>query len=1174
MKLKYKLNDDKNGLVVTSGKDLEGELTIPSEDCFEGKNYPVIAIGNNAFEHCSGLTSIRIPDSVTEIGDLAFLCCEGLTSVVIPDSVTKIGDWAFWCCEGLTSVVISDSVTKIGQDAFHGCSALTSIIVDKENRHYDSREGCNAIIETDTNTLVKGCSTTVIHDSVTKIGNGAFWRHNRLTSIRIPDSVTKIGDWAFNGCSALTSIVIPNSVTKIGQGAFLGCSGLTSIIVDKENEHYDSREECNAIIESDTNTLVAGCSNTVIPDSVTKIGNYAFCGCEKLISIQIPDSVTEIGERAFRNCKGLISIIIPNSVTNIGDWAFCGCEKLTSIQIPDSVTKIGDWAFSQCKGLTSIVISDVSLLAGTRVPEGVKIVKPFSATRRMLYNPATIDMPDNNGEIILSKFLSDNGIPVPDNQTPDSEMGAAIKHVIKRWIVDIREENPEKVVNEASLSADLHMTFFNFMTLLRKLRKKFHLNSAILEAKTKRTRKLVVKDVENSKNFPLVLPTVGELTAFYEWMSKPDRGYLAFNMKEALQAVRESVEKTVDENEWLPYGFVQYVNNIPDDITVEELPIYRDYLSKFTPGPLFRDKLLLTTADDRISKDDGDLFFKMVCGSISSTYDLEFNEEWDRWELTIHVEDDEGTISKKAFKMHWTSIRKMYAKLLIKYLMLEYILKNHSGYEEDKIQKKIEVFEQKMQALEAKYKSKPLHAKDFDIDAELDKLLNSTKKTILTEESISTAAKTHAVLSELRSLLFVNLDIPMDKVTRHLQNMEAKTDLLPEYQKMLTKKLDETIKDYEGKPANVIATIVLDRIGCWKRDIGPVSIAELAAMSKRWNIAIDKLYSEKITPEIIKQMLDIFLLGQEEYKTKLSTAFYTYLMKKNYYGVLPKSNLLVVGPSGSGKTYGMQVLSSLFHVPFAIIHCNNLVQEGIEGSSLTDPFTALLQKWSQEELEHTIVCFDEFDKLFEKKKDGSDSGTFNSRIVNEMLNIIDDKGEVVIRGSENKSNHRRISIPNQKMMFVFTGVFEGLNYQKETVEERRPIGFIRNSTPGVKKAEKMITAEDFIRYGIKKELMGRIQNFVIIDSLSEDDLVRLFDMGANSPFAEFEQYFAYNNISTILTEEGKRTLAKIACQHNLGVRGLKSILQKVLSEDMYDLEVGEDNILRITKEYISDNLHK
>ena len=441
----------------------------------------------------------------------------------------------------------------------------------------------------------------------------------------------------------------------------------------------------------------------------------------------------------------------------------------------------------------------------------------------------------------------------------------------------------------------------------------------------------------------------------------------------------------------------------------------------------------------------------------------------------------------------------------------------------------------------------------------------------MTEEPVSTASKTHSEFSELRTLLFVNLDIPMDKIQRCFQDIETHPDKILQYRKLLTKKLDETIKDYEKKDVNDITEMVLERINLWKSNIGPTTIAELASMSKRWNIAIDKLYSKQITPEIIKQMLDIFLLGQEEYKTQLATAFYTYLMKKSHYGLLPKSNLLVAGPSGSGKTYGMQILSSLFHVPFAIIHCNNLVQEGIVGSTLMDPFTVLLKKWTQEEIEHTIVCFDEFDKLFEKKKDGSDSGSYNARVVNEMLNIIDDKGEVVFRENEEKFNYKRTTIPTQKMMFVFTGVFDGLKDQEEIVEERS-IGFIRKS-PSVKKTEKIITTEDFIRYGIKPEIMGRIQNFVIIDALSEDDLIRLFDMGVNSPFAEFEQYFAYNNISTILTEEGKRTLAKIACQHNLGVRGLKSILQKVLSEDMYDLEVGEDNILKITKQYIFDNLH-
>ena len=224
MKLEYTLNDNKNGLVVTDGKDLEGELVIPSEDCLGGKIYPVIAIGEEAFCACSALTSI-----------------------VIPDSVIEIGKWAF-----------------------SGCSGLTSIIVDKENRHYDSREGCNAIIESKTNTLVVGCPTTVIPDSVPKIGNYAFRGCKGLTSIVIPDSVTKIGNYAFSGCSGLTSIVIPNSVTEIGNWVFYGCSGLTSI---------------------------------VIPDSVIEIGNRAFCGCSGLTSIVISDASLLKGTVIFKGVE-------------------------------------------------------------------------------------------------------------------------------------------------------------------------------------------------------------------------------------------------------------------------------------------------------------------------------------------------------------------------------------------------------------------------------------------------------------------------------------------------------------------------------------------------------------------------------------------------------------------------------------------------------------------------------------------------------------------------------------------------------------------------------------------------------------------------------------------------------------------------------------------------------
>ncbi|MBR5787144.1 MAG: leucine-rich repeat domain-containing protein, partial [Muribaculaceae bacterium] len=184
-----------------------------------------------------------------------------------------------------------------------------------------------------------------INYDVTSIGDEAFRYCYSLTSIQIPNSVTSIGYDAFEGCESLTSIEIPNSVTSIGARAFGGCDSLTSIVVDAGNTKYDSRNDCNAIIKTASNTLIAGCQNTIIPNSVKSIGDYAFMFCSSLTSIQIPNSVTSIGYDAFSYCTSLTSIQIPNSVTSIGESAFFDCFSLTSIQIPNSVTSIGDYAF-------------------------------------------------------------------------------------------------------------------------------------------------------------------------------------------------------------------------------------------------------------------------------------------------------------------------------------------------------------------------------------------------------------------------------------------------------------------------------------------------------------------------------------------------------------------------------------------------------------------------------------------------------------------------------------------------------------------------------------------------------------------------------------------------------------------------------------------------------------
>ncbi len=292
-----------DGITTISSRAFYGHTAITN------MNIPnsVTSIGEEAFSGCSGLTSVDIPGSVTSIYESAFAGCSGLTSVDIPNSVKTLGSGAFGRCTGLTSVTIGNNVRRIPNSAFSSCSSLTSIDIP---------------------------------NSVTSIGQYAFYGCTSLASIHIPNSVTSIDLAAFLRCSALTSIDIPNSVISIGTAVFNGCNSLTSITVATDNTKYDSRDNCNAIIETSTNTLIAGCHTTVIPNSVTSIGEDAF-ECSSLTSIDIPNSVTSIDRYAFNGCSGLTSIVIPNSVTSIGTYAFGSCSSLTSIHwTPNSETDI------------------------------------------------------------------------------------------------------------------------------------------------------------------------------------------------------------------------------------------------------------------------------------------------------------------------------------------------------------------------------------------------------------------------------------------------------------------------------------------------------------------------------------------------------------------------------------------------------------------------------------------------------------------------------------------------------------------------------------------------------------------------------------------------------------------------------------------------------------------
>ncbi len=365
--------EDKTVEVVSILSQEADSVTIPETVTYNEVTYTVTAIAGNAASRVEGMETLSLPSTLKRIGKNAFGLCFSLKSVTLPEGLEEVGEQAF-CDSPIDHIHIPASVSHLGSLAFKSAS-LESITVAADNAVYDSREDCNAVVEKSTGKLVLGCNNTKIPASVKIIGPSALYGCKSLASVDLPEGLTEIGNSAFYNCTGLQELELPHSLISIGNAAFLHCTGIKELTIPRLVEHigeealgvsenallsvengnpcYDSREDCNAIIETTTNRLIKGSNKSRIPSTVTSIGVGAFMSCTGVTEVDLPNGLTVIEREAFDGCKNLVRVSLPQSLTTIGDGAF-GYTAIKEMELPSLVNSIGNYAFSSCRQLEQV----------------------------------------------------------------------------------------------------------------------------------------------------------------------------------------------------------------------------------------------------------------------------------------------------------------------------------------------------------------------------------------------------------------------------------------------------------------------------------------------------------------------------------------------------------------------------------------------------------------------------------------------------------------------------------------------------------------------------------------------------------------------------------------------------------------------------------------------------
>lgn len=431
---------------------------------------------------------------------------------------------------------------------------------------------------------------------------------------------------------------------------------------------------------------------------------------------------------------------------------------------------------------------------------------------------------------------------------------------------------------------------------------------------------------------------------------------------------------------------------------------------------------------------------------------------------------------------------------------------------------------------------------------------------------------------EIKQLLLSSPGLNMDFIANLLNNIKrGKYSDLEKVKDNLRRNIIIFNKKLENGELTVTqaSLIAREHIDSWSQKYGKPLLKEILKIADYTNLPVFEIIQiTDLNPAGITDVVDDYVIGQNDYIDKLSLTFYTHYLRTriNKWRIdMPRANLLVYGPSGVGKTFAVQILAKVFKLNMGIVSCNSLVQEGIVGPSISNIFTELYIKAGKklEAVENAIIFFDEFDKLLEP-------GTYNERIINEILNIIDDDGYAIFNNNFGNRYDDTIRVSTKNMLFIFSGVFQGLKHVVHQKRNENSMGFLKQPQDKTEDFYRYVEPEDFRKLNIKNEVLGRIHEFAYVRELSAETIVGILLDSAQSPILPFLNYFSSHGVELILKDEAAEEISKYVVEKKLGARGIKSLLWQILSAEMGEVgnKKDEPGSIVIDKKFLKDKLNK